>query len=402
MALYKAFKELKSLVSPRHDSIDVIDTTFRLHKLTGFLLLGCTILISLKQYVGENIHCYHTAHIKDVMFESFCFITSTFSLPVKEINEHMASHPGVYRGDHSENDFNTFHNYYQWVPFVLFGQALAFYLPYQLWKIREGGKIKRIVDKLDTDPFAVPEKQQMEVIASYLIDNSGKFHKYAYTLFSCQVLNLLVVAGQIVFIHYFLGGQFLTYGITVISNASSYFGHMETVFPKVTKCTMETFGVTGKIVKNAGICVLPINVVNEKIYLFLYFWLIGLAGWTFFCVLYELALLSVPPLRRCFLRKRSRSVDRNYVREVLDNHATRYGDFIILRKLEENLESSQFQALFMALGEKLELQQRMGKEMQQGLGTDFVNKNGDIQLSKHDEENVENKILEERKVVKII
>jgi len=362
MALYNAFKELKSLVSPKPDSIHVIDTTFRLHKLTGILLLGCTILISLKQYVGENIHCHHTADIKDDMFESFCFISSTFSLPIVENSGHMASHPGVYRGNHRDDAFNTFHNYYQWVSFVLLGQAIVFYLPYQIWKIREGGRLKKIVDKMDRDPFMVPEKQQMDVIAKYLLDNFGKYNKYAYTLFSCHVLNLFVVGGQLVFIHYFLGGQFFTYGITVIANASNYFGHMETVFPKVTKCTMETFGVTGKIVKHAGICVLPINVVNEKIYLFLYFWLMGLAAWTVLSVLYELALLVVPLLRRHFLRRRSGSVLLNYVRAVLDNHATVYGDFIILRKLGDNMECSQFEALLVALGENIE--SKISKESQ--------------------------------------
>lgn len=30
------------------------------------------------------------------------------------------------------------HAYYQWVPFVLFGQALCFYIPHFLWKSWEG------------------------------------------------------------------------------------------------------------------------------------------------------------------------------------------------------------------------------------------------------------------------
>merc|ERR550519_2877547 len=143
----------------------------------------------------------------------------------------MASHPGVYHQGGHDDSFNIFHNYYQWVAFALLGQALAFYIPYQLWKVREGGKLKKIIEKMDSDPFVVPEKEKMEEIARYLVDNSGKFNVYAYTLFFCQVLNLLVVGGQLIFIHYFLGGQFLTYGFSVLANASGHLSHMETVFP---------------------------------------------------------------------------------------------------------------------------------------------------------------------------
>lgn len=45
-------------------------------------------------------------------------------------------HPGI--GPVSEDDPIRHHAYYQWVPFVLFAQALMFYLPHKLWRSWEG------------------------------------------------------------------------------------------------------------------------------------------------------------------------------------------------------------------------------------------------------------------------
>ena len=44
------------------------------------------------------------------------------------------------------------------------------------------------------------------------------------------------------------------------------------IFPKVTKCTFHKYGPSGTVMKHDGLCVLPLNIINEKIYIFLWFW----------------------------------------------------------------------------------------------------------------------------------
>ena len=44
------------------------------------------------------------------------------------------------------------------------------------------------------------------------------------------------------------------------------------VFPKVTKCTFHRFGPSGTIKRHDALCVLPQNIINEKLFLFLWFW----------------------------------------------------------------------------------------------------------------------------------
>ena len=46
-----------------------------------------------------------------------------------------------------------------------------------------------------------------------------------------------------------------------------------------------------------AICVLPNNIVHQKFYLFLWFWLIFLVTATFLLLLYRLALFAIPSFR---------------------------------------------------------------------------------------------------------
>ena len=76
--------------------------------------------------------------------------------------------------------------------------------------------------------------------------------------------------------NWYLQGSFLSYG----PNFLMYFwGDKEefgpspfaTIFPKMTKCTLELFGPSGTVVNHDGLCILPINVLNERIFLILWF-----------------------------------------------------------------------------------------------------------------------------------
>lgn len=84
-------------------------------------------------------------------------------------------HPGVGPfGINSQEPIKR-HAYYQWVPFVLFGQAIMFYLTHRLWKHLEGkfyhtianlcyysfltgGRLRYLVDGLKLAAFALEDK----------------------------------------------------------------------------------------------------------------------------------------------------------------------------------------------------------------------------------------------------
>ena len=94
-------------------------------------------------------------------------------------------------------------------------------------------------------------------------------------------------------------GEFTTYGTDVLAmtewRPEEREDPMARVFPKMTKCTFHKFGPSGTVEKFDGLCVLPLNIINEKIYVFLWFWFIILTVITGMQVIYRYVLIYLRP-----------------------------------------------------------------------------------------------------------
>lgn len=108
----------------------------------------------------------------------------------------------------------------------------------------------------------------------------------------------------------FLGGAFLKYGTDVVAfsnmNQENRTDPMVAIFPRVTKCTFHKFGPTGSIQKHDALCILALNILNEKIYIFLWFWFIILAILSGLALVYSTAVVLLPSTRETILKRRFR------------------------------------------------------------------------------------------------
>ena len=59
-------------------------------------------------------------------------------------------------------------------------------------------------------------------------------------------------------------------------------------FSQVTKCVFHKYGPSGTIQKHDALCIRPLNIINEKIYIFLYFWFVFLAAVSAVWLVYRL------------------------------------------------------------------------------------------------------------------
>ena len=94
---------------------------------------------------------------------------------------------------------------------------------------------------------------------------------------------------------------------------------MNVVFPKVTKCTFHKYGPSGTITKHDGLCILALNIINEKIYVFLWFWFVSVAMISALALLYRLVIFLMPSIRVTVIMGRSLyQVEKRTVEDVLN------------------------------------------------------------------------------------
>ena len=153
----------------------------------------------------------------------------------------------------------------------------------------------------------------------------------------------------------FFDGTFLTFGIEVINFAErdqeDRIDPMVYIFPRMTKCTFHKFGRSGDIEKHDAMCILPLNIINEKIYIFLWFWMILLFVLTFMVLVYRAFTVFSPRMRAYLLYIRFRLVKKEVINIVIKK--TKMGDWFLLYMIGKNIDSIIFKEIMNELARKL-------------------------------------------------
>ncbi|KAG8034515.1 hypothetical protein G9C98_007591 [Cotesia typhae] len=353
--MFDVFGSVRGLL--KLDQVNIDNNVFRLHyKGTVILLIAFSLLVTSRQYIGDPIDCIVDEIPLNVM-DTYCWIYSTFTVPDRfgiigrdVVQQGVASHV-------EGTDKVKYHKYYQWVCFALFFQAILFYVPRYLWKTWENGRLKMLVLDLNCPIVTDSSKtERSKLLVDYFRTNLHTQNLYAYRFFFCEILNFVNVVGQIYFMDYFLDGEFTTYGRDVVRftemEPEEREDPMARVFPKVTKCTFHKYGASGTVQKFDGLCVLPLNIVNEKIYVFLWFWFIILSVISGLSLLYRLAVVLLPKLRLMILRARSRISSQSEIQTI--SNRFQIGDWFVLYQLGKNIDPLVFKQLITDLATRFE------------------------------------------------
>lgn len=338
------------------DPIIIDSNISRLHHRGTFLVLfiGSFLVFSIQNFT-EPIHCIGSVP-KDVL-NAYCWISSTFSIPsrwdvvgTRNGNRVWAPHPGIApEADLGNGEQAIFHAYYQWVALFLFLQAQSFLIPRLLWEMAEEGNIQKLIQNLRNPLLSKEDKEsQLSKLVAYLRQYRGTHVVFAIKFYICELLYFINIIAQIFVTDCFLGYRFRTYGLEALTyslpDIELMVHSLVKVFPKVTKCTFRKYGPSGTTENLDALCVLPLNMMNEKVFIVIWFWFILLATITALYIVFLLVCILSPWIRIALLQNQGgHSISKDKVGAVLEPDALscleKLGDWLILYLVARNLDN---------------------------------------------------------------
>ena len=123
----------------------------------------------------------------------------------------------------------------------------------------------------------------------------------------------------------------------------------------MTKCRFDKFGGSGTIQNFDALCVLGMNIINEKIYVFLWFWFMFLAIATGLNLIYRVATLVMPGVRSKLIileeyGLRHTPSQRGATERILASMT--YPDWLILYYLAQCMDKNNLNQLIAKMGER--------------------------------------------------
>lgn len=336
------------------------------HYYTVILLIVFTVIVSTNQYVGDPIECWCPADFTEnrVDYTNFvCWVSNTYYIP-------MQNQIPVNVDNRRQKELT----YYQWVPIILLILALLFKMPRMVWKVlsaSSGISMDKLGNLAKETQYISPEDREKKLnhIVKYLDqwlsgvqhyragmcvklrENASKFaccfcgRHFGNYLVTCvlfiKLLYLINAISQLYILNAFLGTDYSVYGIEVLT--SLYNGEDWTYsprFPRVTLCDFEIRQMTN-LQRWTVQCVLPINLFNEKIFIFLWFWHVLLAFLSAFSLVVSAYAFMFPQHRKSYIRKylllnklyktgRTASErEKKMVRRFVDNYLRHDGCYVL-------------------------------------------------------------------------
>ncbi|ODM96559.1 Innexin inx2 [Orchesella cincta] len=289
-----SFKAAFKLEAVKTDTV-----VFRLHyKLSIWLIFLYSIAYVYVQ-LNNPISCMFAnknaiGTNPDVM-NDFCWVHGAYSLSRSSTSGGQIL-SGV-RGFTSEKETVTYHRYYIWMYFIIVCMIIMLQTPRQLWRCIESGVLKRLSDKIQTCTVLVRDEdiqKQEDNLAEYLICHMGYHKWYAFGFILCELLNTIVVVCLMIMLDVVTGHEFSMHGAASFTYINTppieRTDPMSKAFPILGKCTFNKYGPSGNIVPYDGICVLPLNLINERAVVFFWYYFMTILTVDIIALVYRFVL----------------------------------------------------------------------------------------------------------------
>ena len=244
-------------------------------------------------------------------------------------------------------------------------QAL-FYIPRYIWKVLEGGYLrnmyegfKKVAIEETWEDQVKADNKRCEQIKQHFRRYGPSNNWYCFKFFlSNYFLNGFVLVIVWVCTHHLLNYRFYSYGSELISfltnpefeRAEYLINPMDIVFPKMTKCEYRRIGLTGTNEVHGALCVVLLNILNEKIFFALWILYVALSSILCFSAAARVIFYLYRPLRIRWIM--STANVHKFDAELIDADCS-VGDLFMIEQISNVTYSYIFQQFIKKYVEKL-------------------------------------------------
>uniref|UniRef100_A0A7I4XZK4 Innexin n=1 Tax=Haemonchus contortus TaxID=6289 RepID=A0A7I4XZK4_HAECO len=308
---------------PAEDFIDRLNFGASVYLLAFFVLITGS-----KQHFGNPIQCMAPPESPDSWvhyYHDYCYIQDKLRIFNMNVDKSLAFDIEAKQragadytpiGRFTKEDTSKYWSprvmYYQWVPYVLFLQALFFLVPKLFWKL-VGAHLCHGVD-LET---AIVEAQKLRTLVgddrAAALNNLANFirdvleSKRRRSVFGSSMasicysitkwLEVINGFGQLYMLTYFVGEGDYLWGIHLLYTVLNGTENPSVgIFPRIVLCDVTKFALANLHQVNMQ-CVLMLNFINEKIYTFLWFWIVFVTFASFLSAIRQMVALLFPVYR---------------------------------------------------------------------------------------------------------
>lgn len=133
-------------------------------------------------------------------------------------------------------------------------------------------------------------------------------------------------------------------------NLNNWMVYSEMVFPRIAKCTYESYGSSGTLQQFDALCLLPLNILNQKLFIIIWIWYIIQLILSILNLIYWIIISFSLNIRVFILyRKSMKSLSRKVILNA--SCEAHLGHFFVLNQIAKNTNYMTFVELLSNLSQ---------------------------------------------------
>lgn len=262
-------------------------------------------IVTVRQHTGNIISCNGFTKYDGSFHEDYCWTQGLYTIrEAYHYSLQSVPYPGIIPediplclGDQCDKSADTgtsrvYHLWYQWIPFYFWLAAAAFFFPYLIYKRYGFGDLKPLIamlyNPIDSDEGVRCETEKASVWLYHRFSIYMNEHSVYANFMHRHGVGLLVMLVKVLYLFVSIALMSLTAEMFILADFKQYgivwarqwpeppvnvTGIRDLLFPKMVACEIKRWGPSGLEDEN-GMCVLAPNVINQYIFLILWWSLV--------------------------------------------------------------------------------------------------------------------------------